>query len=166
MCTIEEKEIYADLGILSTRFANIEHIIHELMVKIIVRDSSDLDELFGVTPIENQPLSKRLSLLEKLNRFNNFYSDRVLEVIELIKPKMSVRNYFIHGIWTIGKKNIQIENKKIKFTQRSDGRTWRYGGAKHILPEDLKNLNKELLAIIEKGQSILDDIENYGFERS
>ena len=126
MKNTREKEIYAGLGLLSTRFANIEQLIHDLMVKIIVRDGFAIDEMFGVTLFENHPLSKRLALLQKLNRFDNFYTERIQKVIQLVKPKIPIRNYFIHGIWTIGETYIQIENKKIKFEQSSDQRTWRY----------------------------------------
>jgi hypothetical protein len=86
------------MGLLSTRFANIKQPIRDLMVKIIVRDGSTLDDMFGVTLIENQPLSKRLALLKKLDRFDNFYTENIQDSIQLVKPKIPIRNYLIHGI--------------------------------------------------------------------
>ncbi|GMN08627.1 hypothetical protein MTsPCn5_40170 [Croceitalea sp. MTPC5] len=164
MTVMERKDIYANIGLLATQFAAIEQLVHDILVKIIVRNAHEISDMFGITIIENQTLGKRLGLLKKLNRFDNDYTERIGDLVESIEPKISIRNYFIHGVWSIKENSILIENKKLKYTKLEDGQMWRYGGAKSVQQEELNQLNPDLGVIIENAKRILTDIENYGFE--
>ncbi|WP_431126199.1 hypothetical protein [Flagellimonas flava] len=161
---LESKEIYADLGLLATQFATIEQLVHDILVKIIVRNGHEIDDMFGITIVKDQTLGKRLGLLEELNHFHNDYSNPISGFIASVKPKIKIRNYFIHGVWTITEDSIMVENKKIKYKKLDNGRRWEYGGAKFVKPNELKKLNSELGEIILKATRILEDIENHGFE--
>lgn len=161
---MDRKDIYANIGLLATQFAAIEQLVHDILVKIIVRNAHEISDMFGITILENQTLGKRLGLLKKLNRFDNDYTERIVDLVESIEPKISIRNYFIHGVWSIEENSIVIENKKLKYTKLDDRQEWRYGGAKSVQQEELKQLNAELGSIIEDAKRILADIENYGFE--
>jgi hypothetical protein len=179
---MKNREIYAELGLLSIQFAEIEQIVKDILVKYICRDC--FADLIGILVTEDFSLEKRLKLLKEINKYSDEYEEKISNLISLIKPKQTLRNDFIHGIWHIrndeyGRINIVVEKKKIIYKEtpipiknvneknelkKRVQKTWRHSKFEFYTINDLELINQELLKIISKGKDILNEIDEKGFD--
>lgn len=89
-----EKEFYFYLGLLSTKFAEMETNIISILGGLIT------DEIFLINPIiEKNSLSQNIDLLKKVNLFKEFEQEDIQILTSRISNIRRNRNLFIHGLW-------------------------------------------------------------------
>jgi hypothetical protein len=128
-----EKEFYAHLGMLSTKYAKMEYYLSNILGKLIGVD----EESINVTLVENNTLHQNITMLKKINKIRKFESFDIDKVIELIGQVKNGRNRFIHGIWGNPFKekdeiNVVCDERKIRYTEQKDengklvSQNWQY----------------------------------------
>jgi hypothetical protein len=119
-----EKEFYFHLGLLSTKFAEMETNVISILGGIIT------DEIFLINSIiEKNSLSQNIELLKKVNLYKEFEQETVKELINRVSEIRKDRNLFIHGLWGTPyqiKGDIQIDCLEQKITRKmvTYGRMW------------------------------------------
>ena len=91
--TDEEKDAYLKLGMISTKFAEIEYYSELILSKIISRD----DKLFALTIIKDFSLHKKLELIKNLNKVSLIQFEDINSFVETVKHIKFQRNQLIHG---------------------------------------------------------------------
>jgi hypothetical protein len=148
-----EKDFYAHLGLLSTKFARLEQNIISILSLLTTFDPKSV---FGLTLFEKNPLSKNLDVLRKTINIRSFDRSNIDLMIKDIEKLKDDRNMFIHGIWgnpytnSDGEISVICDNRKIKYQQQQDGsQHWRLNeNVKFTLP-DIKERISKLEEIVE-----------------
>lgn len=157
------KEFYYYLGLLSTKFAEVEVNIMSMLGKLVV------DEIFLInTIIERNSLRHNIELLKKINLYREFKTSEIKHLIEKISSLRIERNLFIHALWgkpffKDGKIMISCLEPKVVSNINSYGRM-RQSGKEHEF--ELSYLIKkisEVDEIINTQKSILQKIERSSF---
>ncbi|MFB3386568.1 hypothetical protein [Flavobacterium sp. LAR06] len=145
----ENKLFYAQIGLITVRFAELESLISHIIEMIINSD----DNIIASTIIEGNTLSSNLILLLKINRSRGFEEETIQAIIKEIDKSRVLRNSLVHGVWSEvleddGKLKIVCSNHKHIYKKISDGKEWRrYSG--------IEFTNDDLLVEIEKINKIL-----------
>lgn len=93
-CSEIEKEFFFYLGLLSTKFAEMETNVTSILGGIIT------DDIFLINPvIEKNSLSQNVELLKKINLYKEFEKDNIHSLLTVISEVRKDRNLFIHGLW-------------------------------------------------------------------
>lgn len=148
--TNKTQEFYASLGILSTKYAQMERNIMRMLQKLI-----GPSHLSGMILIENNSLSKNLDLIKQLNRIHGFEEEYMKRLLSKINGVKGYRNLFIHGIWRepcVVDNDIEIicVDFRIKYLEEKVGnskrKTWSHGS---LTPIRLTMIKKQLQVIDE-----------------
>lgn len=153
-----EKEFYFHLGLLSTRFAEMETNVMSLLGSIIT------DEIFLINPvIEKNSLSQNLDLLKKVNLYKEFEQEAVQDLINRISNVRKNRNLFIHGLWgkpyqKDGEVLIDCLEQKITPKMVTLGRMWASAKEHYFKLSDIISQIDELNDIIDLQNTLLKKI--------
>jgi hypothetical protein len=162
----QEDNFYSYLGMLSVKFALIDSLLSEILVKLIGID----DDLISETLIEDNSISKNIDILKKINKIRNYNEYIMSDLITRIDEIRKVRNLFIHGNWGVpmesdGELKIVCCEKKIKYTEERDSKgkviekTWRHTKHQLFSLEDIKKIIHSIEAIQEIENSILESLD-------
>jgi hypothetical protein len=153
-----EKEFYFHLGLLSTKFAEVETNVISILGGIIT------DEIFLINPIiEKNSLSQNIDLLKKVNLYKEFEQEAVQDLINRISNVRKDRNLFIHGLWgrpyqEKGEILIGCLEQKITPKMVTYGRMWASAKEHSFkLPEIISQID-ELNSIIDLQNNLLKKI--------
>lgn len=166
--TSKEEKMYAQLGFLSTQFANIEQKIHDILVRIVTKDRIDYWMLDYM--MESESLEKKLQYLEKAIWFDWIHKDSIKKLVKLIRVHKGVRNSFIHGTWhpftKDGKEKIAVFNLKIDKINKAnpENPAWARGVENTYSIEDIIEINKEIGKITTVADDVLAAMDSKGFE--
>jgi len=75
-----EKEFFANLGLLSVKYALMENNLSLILAKLIGTN----DEIIGTTILENNSISQYIELIKKINRHRWFREEMITDLISNI----------------------------------------------------------------------------------
>lgn len=164
--TAHENQFYSYLGLLSVKFAQIDTLLSEILVKLIGID----DELISETLTEDNSISKNIDLIRKINKIKCYNEPIMNDLIASIDKIRKVRNMFIHGIWgtpfeSDGELKIVCSVRKIKFNEEKDStgtvieKTWRHTGHQMFNLQDIKNIIQSIEEIQELENIIIESLD-------
>jgi hypothetical protein len=166
-----EIEFYAQLGLLSVKFAQMEYKLSTILGKLFGTEN----DLIPVTVMEKNSLSKNIELLRKLNKIRKFQYSLILDLISQISKIQSDRNLFIHGIWSDpfeSENSIEIvcDEKKVRYNEEKDkegiiiDQTWRYNKNHIFSLNDIKSRIKDIDDILILENKLIGELENEIFD--
>lgn len=101
MYDLTERDLYALMGEISIKFANLEFVVSRMLTGLIDRS----DPVVGDIVTENMTLSQKLRLIVKLSRYrfkgNPGVDSAVRTMAAEIDSVRELRNTFTHGNWEI-----------------------------------------------------------------
>lgn len=153
-----EKEFYFHLGLLSTKFAEIETNVISILGGLIT------DEIFLINPIiEKNSLSQNIELLKKINLYKEFEKEDVQNLITRISEVRKDRNLFIHGLWGKpyqegGEISIDCLEQKVTPKMARYGRMWASGKEHSFKLSEIISRIDELDFIIDLQNNLLKKI--------
>lgn len=153
-----EKEFYFHLGLLSTKFAEIEANVISMLGGLIT------DNSFLINPIiEKNSLSQNIELLKKINLYKEFEKEDIETLINRTSKVRQYRNLFIHGLWGVPEQReneVTIECIEQKVTPKmvKHGRMWTSGKEHLIKLSDIVSQINELDFIIALQKRLLEKI--------
>lgn len=98
-----KKEIYANLGLLSVKFAIMEYNLIQILINLVNND----EDIVTLHLIEKNNITRNIEFIEKLNKIRGFYPEHIKNLLSEIKHIKSDRNMLIHGLW---KEPVQFQN--------------------------------------------------------
>lgn len=154
----DEKDAYLKLGIISTKFAEIEYYTELILSILISRDN----ELFSLTIIGNYSLQKKLDLLKDLIKLKDISRVDIEAYISTVKGIKNQRNQLIHGVWEKPIKGntgytISVKENKIKKEIKGNAIWWSFQQYKSYSKVNLELLIKKL----ELSINLAKNIETY-----
>lgn len=171
MTEIEEK-LYAQIGLISTRFATIEHQVQEILARYIT--SGDNHNMLVSLVLDQENLEKKLQHLEKAVLFELHNKNQIRDFIKKIRTQKELRNSFIHGSWHVVSSLDDYvicvyHNRVKKFYGKSsekdpDNPGWQMGDETIYSLVQLEAINNEIEEIKVVGEKIIEKIDNGGFE--
>lgn len=171
MTDIEQK-LYAQIGLLSTQFASIEHQVQEILARYITHGDSN-NMLVGLI-LDKDNLEKKLQHLEKAVLFELHKKQPIRDYISKVREQKSLRNSFIHGSWFVSSKlgNDVIgvyHNTVTKFYPISSGNDpdnpgWQMGTETYYTLKNLQEINERIKGIYCHGQTLIKEMDNGEFE--
>jgi hypothetical protein len=163
MTEIEQK-FYCQIGLISTGFAKLEHLIREIIHLLMNTD----DEFISQLVIQENSINQNQKLMLKLNKYRQTEEDKIVELNKKIDSLRINRNLFIHGDWDVYDK----EGHEVLFVCSTTKVTFKkvtYGTVTRRNTHDAFNI-KELEQGVEKIQEcvalakeIVDLLENTSF---
>jgi hypothetical protein len=157
------REFYYYLGLLSTKFAEVETNIMSIVGKLVI------DEVFLInTIIEKNSLSQNIELLKKLNLYREFEQEVIKNLVEKVSMLRSDRNLFIHALWGepfLKDDKVLVSCLEPKILSRIGryGRTWASGREHEFELSYLISRIEEIEAVIEIQEMLLSKLESYSF---
>jgi len=143
--TEKEQYFYAQIGIISVEFSNLENQIRELIGLLINSD----DEYINLLLTEENSINQNLKLLLKLSKFRHVQEDEIKLLHRSIDKLRINRNLFIHGLWT----NFKTESNEIIFVcevKKIEFKKGRYGVTTYMnkfLEFKMEDFEKEIIQI-------------------
>lgn len=164
--TTPENQFYSYLGLLSVKFAQIDSLLSEILVKLTGVDN----ELISETLTEDNSISKNIDLIRKINKIKCYNEPIMSDLIASIDKIRKVRNMFIHGIWgtpfeSDGELKIVCSVRKIKFNEEKDStgavieKTWRHTDHQMFNLQDIKNITQSIEEIQELENIIIESLD-------
>ena len=153
-----EKEFYFHLGLLSTKFAEMETNVISILGGIIT------EEIFLINPIiEKNSLSQNIELLKKVNLYKEFEKEAVQNLIDRISDIRKDRNLFIHGLWgnpyqEKGEILIDCLEQKVTPKMVTHGRMWASAKEHSFKLSEIISKIDELDFIIDSQNNLLKKI--------
>lgn len=150
----EIEKAYYFLGIIATKFAEIEKHLQALLGLMAGL------KFVGYKLIESNSLEKNLQLLKELNKWEKFKETDVAYFIKGISDIKPDRNSLIHGVWEIFRDEnhepvISVRSYKSKYSIEDGKDTWKMGTQRLysfkdmlVLIERAKELNERLKDIL------------------
>lgn len=154
-----ERTFYFHLGLLSTKFAEVEANVISLLGGLIT------DDLFLINPIiERNSLSQNIDLLRKINLYKEFEASNMKLLISKITKIRQLRNLFIHGLWAKPSKEgdeiaIDCLEKRVTPKMITYGRMWLSAKEHSFQLSDISSHIEELDSILELQKSLLEKID-------
>lgn len=164
--TINETNIsyYANIGLITIRFAELESIITHIIEYFINSDN----EIISHVLIGNNNLESNLTLLKKINLNRRYEEEKINKIITEIRILKDTRNLFVHGVWSEvhvedDETYILCSNHKQVYEKVHDGRQWRRYGSQKFTQENLEFEIKKIDIILLALKEILDNLSETDF---
>jgi hypothetical protein len=92
-----EQRFYCQIGLISTGFAKLEHLIREIIHLLLNTN----DEFVSELAIQENSTSQNQKLMLRLNKYRQIESAKIVELSKKIDGLRINRNLFIHGDWNV-----------------------------------------------------------------
>lgn len=154
-----ERDLYALMGEISIRFANMEFAVSLLINRLISPD----DRVVGDLVTENMTLSQKLRLILRLSRYryrdDPAMDEAVRDLATEIDNIRETRNTFTHGNWMV---RDHVLSQGFRCCTRNSG-----GGVDEEIErdwtiDDLNRVNAQVTALLERIDSFLGRVDVEG----
>ena len=113
-----EIEFYAALGLLGTRFSELEAHLTSILSLLIAPDNEFLTTMLT----EQQTLNQKLEQIKKLIRYRSSYEPELRILLSEVNSFRRIRNLFVHGVWTLWMEDGRVKEAvctehKVKFEE-------------------------------------------------
>lgn len=162
----EEERVFALLGDLASRFANMEFALHYLLQAMID----------PCHPIVGSILLGQMSLREKISRLAPLASyrflrekekaDNIRAIAEQLESIRARRNQFVHGQWEfnpeyIRRGRIRSVLHRFKFTAKGQGMEWRASDLREWTADEIKALSSTVGKLTIRMLRLAKDIAEF-----
>ncbi|RLD48750.1 MAG: hypothetical protein DRI97_18705 [Bacteroidetes bacterium] len=165
-----EKDFYANLGLLSVRFAKMEFKLTVILGKLIGAD----EELIPMLLTENLTLYRKLELIRKINKVRTHRESLMETLYAQVEDIRIHRNSFIHGVWGdpyekdndvfIECKVIKIKYEESEFPkQRLVKKRWTKSKTTTYRLTFIRTLITKLDDVIMSQDALISELENKQF---
>lgn len=164
-----KKDFYANLGLLSTKFAKLEYRLMEILGLLIMNNFVITNTIF-----EKNTLAQNLELLKRISKYRQYEEKYIQDLISKIGSVRKVRNLFIHGIWgepfefendiLIQCQEPKIQYDDIKVNEVIIQQEWASSKPHEFRLTYIKNVIQSLDDIIKSQDSFIIKLKSHDFD--